>query len=579
MQVALSHSDRLLNLLDKAYDAPFRPDSFHDLMTAAHEFYFAQADDFSAHALKVADYENNETISSHLARIERLLNERELENRSHPSNINSPALSTLLIDPATGMVEGNARARDFFGHDFPLPIRKLNLEPSSRTKLEKLAKSAVASGGFNNDICLVKRRDDAAAHLAKCGKWVSSELTGSASPRGLAVSIVHFEWTVEALQFCQSMFDLSTSETHVLAALLNGKSQTEIAEARCRSVETIKTQSKAILRKSGCRKITDLLVLATTYGLLVDPGKSLPASPRGDVAAIARPDRVFTRPDGRKISYGVFGDPAGRPVLFIHGLVQGPFFPADMIEAFRRDRIKIIAPSRPSFGQTDAPRTWADFDRAVIDDVMLLLPEITREPVTVVAHQGGVSHACRIAHALGAQARNMVMVGAGIPIDEKKHLPHMGMQTRIAALGVKYTPRILETMIHIGIVNWLRKGLKPYAEHLFSNSPVDLVHLEDPRIYSICEAGILHMIEQGAKAIIHDGKAAMADWEADYVRLKCPIKWLHGAEDPIIRADFIEEFVASHGGAPVELVENSGNTMHLSHSDIFHRVIAEAVSG
>jgi len=579
MQETLTQSDRLLNLLDKAYDAPFRPDSFHDLMKAAHDFYFTEPDDFSAHALGQADYENNSTISSHLSRIERLLNERELENRSHPSNISSPALSSLLVDPETGLVEGNARAKEFFKHSFPIHIKHLNLDASSRNQLLKMAKGAVAHGGFNSDICLVKRKDDTAAHLAKCGKWVNSEFTNGAHARGLAVSIVHFEWTAEALQFCQSMFDLSVSETEVLAALLNGHSQPEIAEARYRSVETIKSQSKAILRKSGCRKISDLLVLATTYGLLVEPGKIHSGSLRVEFPQFARPDRIFTRPDGRKISYGVYGDPAGRPVLFVHGLVQGPFFPTDMIERFKRDGIRIIAPSRPSFGQTSAPENWNEFDSVVVDDVMLLMPGITSEPLTVVAHQGGVSHACRIAHALGKQTRNMVMVSAGVPIDEKKHLPHMGVQTRVAALGVKYTPRILETMINIGIVNWLRKGLKPYAEHLFSNSPTDLAYLEDPRIYAICEAGILHMIDQGAKAIIHDGKAAMADWEKDYLRLKCPIKWLHGSEDPIIRPDFIEEFAAAHGGAPVEVIEGGGNTMHLSHSDIFHRVIAEAVAG
>ena len=89
MQEHLTHSDRLLTLLDKAYDAPFRPDSFHDLMKAAHDFYFTEADDFSSHALKEGGYENNATISSHLSRIERLLDERELDNRSHPSNIRS----------------------------------------------------------------------------------------------------------------------------------------------------------------------------------------------------------------------------------------------------------------------------------------------------------------------------------------------------------------------------------------------------------------------------------------------------------------------------------------------------------
>lgn len=577
MQESLTHSNRLLNLLDKAYDAPFRPDSFHDLMNAAHEFYFSDPADLSSHALANADYENNPTISSHLARIERLLNERELENRSYPMNINRPTLVALLVDPETGLVEGNSLAKEFFKHDFPLHIRNMNLESACRSQLLKMAKSAVATGGFTGDISLIKRKDDTVAHLAKCGKWVSCEVGSGAQSRGLAVSIVHFEWTAQALEFCQSMFDLSVSETEVLAALLNGKTQPEIAELRCRSVETIKSQSKSILRKSGCRKISDLLVLATTYGLLVDPGKAHSAIARAEVPFFARPDRIFTRPDGRRISYGVYGDPAGKPVLFIHGLVQGPFFPSDMIEKFKRDKIRIIAPSRPSFGQTDIPLNWKDFDQVVVDDVMQLVPEITDQPLTVVAHQGGVSHACRIAFALGKQTKNMVMVGAGIPIDEKKHLDHMGLQTRIAALGVKYTPRILETMIHIGIVNWLRKGIKPYAEHLFSNSPTDQAYLEDPRIYPICEAGILHMIEQGAKAIIHDGMAAMADWESDFLRLSCPIKWLHGTEDPIMRYDYVQEFVEAHGGAPVELVENGANTMHLSHSDIFHRVIAEAV--
>jgi len=578
MQKELKHSDRLLNLLDKAYDAPFRPDSFHDLMKAAHDFYFSEPDDFSAHALAVSDYENNASISSHLARIERLLDERELENRSHPGNINRPALIALLIDPETGLVEGNALAREFFKHGFPIHMNKLSLDAGSRRNLLDMAQDAVAADGFNNDICLIKRKDDTAAHLAKCGKWINSEFTNGARTRGLAVSIAHFQWTAEALQFCRSMFNLSVSETEVLAALLNGHSQTEIAETRGRSVETIKVQSKAILRKSGCSKTTDLLVLATTYGLLADPGKQPSGSSRAGVAGFARPDRIFTRADGRKISYGVYGDPAGKPVLFIHGLVQGPFFPADMIGKFQEDGIRMIAPSRPSFGQTDAPHDWKAFDQTVVDDVMQLLPEITDEPVTVIAHQGGTSHACRIAFALGKQTRNMVMVGAGIPIDEKKHIPHMGVQTRVAALGVKYTPRILETVIHIGIVNWLRKGIKPYAEHLFSNSPTDQAFLEDPRIYAICEAGILHMIEQGAKAIIHDGKAAMADWEHDFLKLACPIKWLHGTKDPIMRYDFVQEFVGTHGGAPVQLVENGGNTMHLSHSDIFHRVILQAVA-
>lgn len=575
----ISQSDRLLVLLDKAYEAPFRPDSFDEMMKAAHEFYFSDEQDTSYHELKNADYEDNPTIISHLNRIERLLGERELENRSYSSNINRPSLIALLIDPETGIVEGNSLAKDFFRHKFPIHINALNLDKTSSNTLMRLSKSTLKDSHFSNEICLIRRKDsaDETAYLAKCGRWINPEAPGGGSTRGLAVSIAHFEWNSNALQFCQSMFGLSDSETEVLAALLNGLSQTEIAEKRGRSVETIKAQSKSILRKSGCRKTTDLLVLATTYGMLVDPSVAITSGAKSEMPDIARPDRIFVRPDGRRISYGVYGDMSGKPVLFIHGLVQGPFFPSDMVADFTQSGIKIIAPSRPGFGKTDAPLNWKDFDHVVIDDMKLLLPELTDEPLTIVAHQGGVSHACRIADALKEQTRNMLMVGAGIPIDEKRHIAHMGVQTRIAALGVKYTPRILETMVQIGITNWLRKGLKPYLEHLYSNSPTDQDFLDDPRIYAVCEAGILHMVEQGAKALIHDGKAAMADWEADYTRLKCPIKWLHGTKDPIMRVDFVEDFVSAHGDAEIELIENGANTMHVVHSKAFHRAIKEAV--
>ena len=570
-----NQSERLLLLLDKAYEAPFQPDNFHELMKAAHNFYFKSWHDLSTNALTEIDFEDDATLVSHLGRIEYLLRDRELENRSHASNLNRPTLVALLIDPDTGICEGNHLASEFFGNRFPCTLKTLNVEKSSRIQLQDMAKRA-ASSSFSNEICLIKRNDAKEASLAKCGVWINLEGKDKDQTRGLAVSIAHFNWTPNALGFCQTMFQLTDSETHVLAALLNGKTQAEIADSRDRSVETIKAQSKSILRKSGCAKISELMVLATTYGLLVDPGDTHDFDYLDTRYAFAKPDRILTRADGRKISYGVFGDPDGKAIFWVHGLIHGPFFPTDMIEAFKRDRLKVIAPSRPGFGLTDPPNSWAQFDQAVIDDAIEILAVTTQGPVTLVAHQGGVSHACRIAKAFGQKTKNMVMLGAGIPIDEKKHLVAMGLQTRIAAIGVKYTPRLLETMIRIAIANELRKGIKPYLNHFFSNSPIDQDLLDDPRIYPLCEAGILHMIDQGPKAIIYDGSAAMADWSGDYLGLKCAIQWVHGSKDPVMRFDFVQEYVAKYRGDPVLIVENGANTLHLAHSEVCHQAIVEA---
>tara|TARA_R110000751_G_scaffold131275_4_gene233623 strand:- start:47669 stop:49420 length:1752 start_codon:yes stop_codon:yes gene_type:complete len=571
----VNQSERLLYLLDKAYEAPFQPDNFHELMKAAHNFYFKSWDDLSVADIKNANFANDATLASHLNRIEHLVRERELENRSHATNLNKPTLVALLINPDTWICEGNDLAAEFFGQRFPCVFKELKLEKTSLDQLKKLAERATSSG-FSNEICRVKRNEASAASLAKCGVWINPEGNAANQARGLAVSIAHFNWTPNALGFCQSMFQLTDSETTVLAALLNGKTQAEIAAERGRSVETIKAQAKSILRKSGCTKISDLMVLATTYGLLVDPGGERPFQVGDKPLDFAKPDRMFTNKDGRKISYGIHGDGKGRTVLFVHGLVHGPFFPPDMITAFREDGLKVLAPSRPGFGLTDPPKSWKDFDETVIKDALALLTAKTEGPVTVVAHQGGVSHACRIANALGRRAKNMVMIGAGIPIDEKRHLEGMGLQTRIAAMGVKYTPRLIETVIRIGIANELRKGIKPYLHHLLSNSPIDQNLLDDPKIYLICEAGILHMIEQGPKAIVHDGAAAMADWSGDLLNLSCPVNWVHGTKDPIMRLDFVLEYVAQYRGDPVIAVENGAATMHLAHAQVCYKAILDA---
>jgi pimeloyl-ACP methyl ester carboxylesterase/DNA-binding CsgD family transcriptional regulator len=571
----VTQSERLLHLLDKAYEAPFQPDNFHELMKAAHNFYFESWDDLSVTDIKSANFANDSTLASHLNRIELLIRERELENRSHATNLNKPTLIALLINPDTWICEGNHLAAEFFGQRFPCAFKELKLEKSSLNQLKKMAQRALSSG-FNNEICRVKRSDTNVASLAKCGVWINPEDNDTNQKKGLAVSIAHFNWTPNALGFCQSMFQLADSETSVLAALLNGKTQAEIAAERGRSVETIKAQAKSILRKSGCSKVSDLMVLATTYGLLVDPGGERGFQTGDKPLDFARPDQIFMGKDGRKISYGIHGDPNGQVVLFVHGLVHGPFFPADMIAAFKKDGLKVIAPSRPGFGLSDPPESWKDFDETVIQDALSLLDAKTKGPVTVVAHQGGVSHACRITNAPGERAKNMVMIGAGIPIDEKRHLEGMGLQTRIAAMGVKYTPRLLETMIRIGIANELRRGVKPYLHHLFSNSPIDQNLLDDPNIYPICEAGILHMIEQGPKAMVNDGAAAMADWSSDLLSIACPVTWVHGTMDPIMRLDFVLEYVGQHRGDPVIEVENGAGNMHLSHADICYKAILDA---
>lgn len=61
-------------------------------------------------------------------------------------------------------------------------------------------------------------------------------------------------------------------------------------------------------------------------------------------------DRSFVAPDGRRIAYAEWGDAAGTPVVYCHGL-PGPRLEARLADApTRLPGMRLIAPDRPGFG-------------------------------------------------------------------------------------------------------------------------------------------------------------------------------------------------------------------------------------
>lgn len=59
----------------------------------------------------------------------------------------------------------------------------------------------------------------------------------------------------------KTLYELSASEIDIAVALSEGHSPKEIAENRCRSIETIRTQIKQVIAKMGAKKTTDLVAL------------------------------------------------------------------------------------------------------------------------------------------------------------------------------------------------------------------------------------------------------------------------------------------------------------------------------
>ena len=64
-------------------------------------------------------------------------------------------------------------------------------------------------------------------------------------------------------------------------------------------------------------------------------------------------DNVMVLRSGRKLEVQEYGDPAGHPVLFFHGLIGSHHQASYVAEQARREGLRIIAPNRPGVGRSE----------------------------------------------------------------------------------------------------------------------------------------------------------------------------------------------------------------------------------
>lgn len=340
----------------------------------------------------------------------------------------------------------------------------------------------------------------------------------------------------------------------------------QIADLRNRSPETIKAQSKAILRKAGCARMPDVLQLCAGIAYLLEACPE-PAEGGETWTAPRRDMHVLARPGERQAAYYDYGG-GGRAVLFVHGFIQGPFFTRRFLDAADRAGLRLICPSRPGFGHSSPSSSRRDFDETAAADAVAVLTSLGVTECVVAATQGGASHAFRVARLLGPHVRGMVLAACGVPIDEARHLPHMDPQTRLAAVATKHAPSLMAVMTRLAVAAHRRRGIEAFLRRHWETSPADAKLLDDPSHLRIQTDGIRHIVQQGAEAWVRCGSAAMADWTQDADAVAAPKLWLHGARDTMMGVCFVEEFASAPGRGAFERVEDAGANLIHEHPEL-----------
>jgi len=563
-------STRLLALLDHAYDAAENPHGFDDLFTMADSFFFPRsaiegvADDI----LQAGDVSVG--MDGHIKRLQDLIDRSEVNMAGGTRVSGGPQLANLVVSADGSRIVGNQAAVNLLQCGFPTSLDRLSLMPLSQATL-RACLSDLRQGHFEGSTVIpFQHMEQAKPYLAKCTKLQSRGPDGTIT-RGLSITINHVDWRDNTLSYAAETFQLTPAENELLACFLDGMTTPEAAHHLGKSRETLKVQSKSILRKTGAPQMSDIVHLMMSYAFLAEPSKFKSTEDSPQFQTQGKHDLIVAS-DGRKIQVNRFGLRGGRPLIFFHGLYQGPYLSPFLDAAFAKLGIEVFAPSRPGFNRTDPPAQWDSFNQVTTEDVMTLCSHFGIVQTDFIVHQAGISFACRAAGAMSGRVGAAVMIGAGVPIKDYM-LKTMNTEARVAGAAVKYAPKLLDMLLRLGIAKWRRQGSYAYLNNLFAEGQPDRETLNDPETGPIMEKGILHMISQGSQTIIHDGLSAMGDWETEYPKLPQRQLWLHGAHDHVMNHRFVEEFLEANGqAAPVIYPDRGGDVLLGASGDVMQRI-------
>jgi pimeloyl-ACP methyl ester carboxylesterase len=278
-------------------------------------------------------------------------------------------------------------------------------------------------------------------------------------------------------------------------------------------------------------------------------------------------DRRLRLADGRRLGFRVYGDPQGRPVLFLHGTPGSRLKFAIAHEAGRRAALAIVAPDRWGYGLTEAPR--APSLRAFVEDMAALMDTLGGGRFAVGGISGGAPYAAAVAACLGPRVAAVALVSPVGPIADAGLAPSLPLLHRLCFTVLPKRPRTVATAMRA-----FRWSLA-HAPRLAGELTTWRAARPDKRLIRRSETSrrILGSIEEGLRTGTAGPTIDLAifsrPWEVDLAAVAAPARLWIGTVDsnvPVAAARALAERIP---GCVLTELPNEGHLwVSVHHADV-----------
>ena len=545
-------------LIDSIYDVTIDPQKYDELLLLWEDEFFVTPTSETSQVVDGA-------IESHIHRAHTILgltNPQQTEPPCIEQLVEADPLPTLILSNDRIVTVANQVAKNLFGVEIGKILPEDAFSPDDVLKikhylgrLDEVKKDRVLA------IIQPQNEEGEATYLFALSK-INDVSSGTSL---LQISVVNTVWNEAVGKTIQTTFSLTDAELNIAKRYVAGEKLADIAVTKGRSINTVKTQSKSLFRKTKLKSQSELIRLFSAlqqFAQQESNGRNNASLP--DVEMPVGIDNSYehfvgrayiNRMNGRKLYYETYGDPDGEPVLFLHGVISGTKFTHEIMSFLRDQKIKLIAPHRAGFGKSDPyiERQKGGF----VEDMRAVLVAEKVDKFKLVGQFAGAYYAFILGAAMPQRILKMRLINSHAPIESKNQLSKiMGRPLRTLVYTARYIPQLLPFLLSNMDVQVRKNGGRYSMNKYYRESKFDYDLCQNAEIGDVVIDGFLSCYAQGNKFVTHQVKNLyQKDWSHLIENCQMPVELYHSTNDISVPLWVVEDLVKKHDHLKLTVIE------------------------
>jgi pimeloyl-ACP methyl ester carboxylesterase len=545
-------SDSRNRVIASIYETVLKPELYDDFMQAWSEHVQAAVAelgglrDAASEALALEDPE----LEQHFLRGFDILEQigRQRSAADPLVTVADSARFALALSPDGRVLACSATAQYQIGSGAGRADLDGRLTADSRRNLARLMSEA--KGGNTQPAPCVLVSDTASGHMiARCQPLPD----GAAA---IFIDAIDLNWSLPVETLLVDSFGLTPAEIEVIHNLVSGQALKDIARMTNRSEHTVRNQLKSALAKTGARSQVELVRLVA----FLARDRAVANAPETATFPSADTDlrHWLITPDGRGFEVFEFGLPTGRPVLFLHGMLDCVAALRISAARFAARGWRVLAPVRAGFGHSEPLTNATAAINASTHQIAQVMDHFGATRAPIIGHMAGAAYAHAAARALPDRVQGILGISGGVPIRSLRQISAMAPRQQLVAFTARFARPILPAILRAGIAQIDSKDVESFISALYPPGTVDHELIRDRSLVAPMMAAFRHSVLQGHHGFFSDSLVLTSNWSNHLAPTSCPVIHLHGRHDPVVSIDSVEDLATACPNIRLERDDTGG---------------------